>query len=674
MGRSPAPFVRSGLSLYHGFLLPLRDVPGIGPRLQSAFARRGIENVGELLLHLPSKWIDDRDVLSLAHVRPGQVARVRGVIVAREFVSGRGCLRIQLRSQGDMLRATFFHARHLLRDARLQVGQEITLRGELSLWRGQWQMTHPDWQAWASFAPAIVPHYPMLAGKGTRALRRLIGAALRLLPEDARSPLDARIDGMPLRMALQAVHCPSLDQDDAWRRQAVSRIKREELYVYRALMHRRKMAADCEATAFAPGCWCERLLARFPAPLSDAQQQAWRDIAADLRSGRRMHRLLQGDVGSGKTWLAALAACCPLERGAQVAFMAPTGVLARQHYETLRAWLADWDVDVEILTGGMRASERKRVCNRLREDGALLVVGTHALIGEDVRFRRLGLAIVDEQHRFGVRQRWALAEKGEGVHLLAMSATPIPRSLAMGLYGDLDLTIMRGMPPGRKAVDTRILSQARLAALYAGMRRILDAGGRIYWVVPRVEEEAASVSRRVEDMRRNFPDARAQGLHGRMKVADKQRILASFASGECRLLVSTTVIEVGVHVPEARLIVIEHADRYGLAQLHQLRGRVGRDGEQGYCVLLASEAAGATSIGRLRAMLDCHDGMALAERDLLQRGAGDWVGLRQSGDLAFRLFDPLLDAGLLIEWEQEFDHSLDTMLQSFWRPVSATVD
>jgi ATP-dependent DNA helicase RecG len=338
-----------------------------------------------------------------------------------------------------------------------------------------------------------------------------------------------------------------------------------------------------------------------------------------------------------------------------------------------------------LRTGLLTASvpkERARAVRDALANGELdLVLGTHALVQEDVRFARLGLAIIDEQHRFGVRQRWGLTEKkaeqGGAVHLLAMTATPIPRSLALALYGDMDLSLMRGMPPGRKPVQTRVIASNRMKALAEGMQRILDDGGRIYWIVPRIDEDedGVSVDQRVELLKGYFPDAAVSGLHGRMKSAAKAAVLDAFTSGDCRILVSTTVVEVGMNVLQARLMIIEQAELYGLAQLHQLRGRVGRAGDQGYCMLIAGDDASPPALQRLKQMVDSHDGLELAELDLALRGGGDAIGTRQSGEAGFRLLDLASDAALIRRWHEKTPQFIaDEAMLRFWRPAAESVD
>ncbi len=667
--------------VYAYLMQPVDMLPGIGEAIGRRLAGRGIQYVGDLLLHLPRDYVDDRHVRLVRELREGEAARVTGRILRRESrgFGRRAQVLLTLEDEGlQTLRLSFFHSPYMLKDARLVEGASISVRGRPERWRGQWQMTHPEWMPASRYAPGWRPIYASIAGVGGPRIGQWIETALSSLPE-AASPLDVHFPAYPpLARALGQVHRPGDAGvlDPAWR-QAVARLRLEELQVYLALMGRKKRQAGVPAPRLSDNAMVRALVQHLPWLLTAAQRDVVRDIAADLDSGRRMHRLLQGDVGAGKTAVAAIAAMHAVGHGYQAALMAPTEVLARQHAETLAALLAPVDVAVGLLTAGVGARQRKAVIRALGEGELPVVVGTHALISEDVRFARLGLAMVDEQHRFGVRQRWELAERGEGVHLLAMTATPIPRTLALALYGDMDLSVMRGMPPGRKPVETRVLSGRALDKLYEGMRRLLAQGARIYWIVPRIDEDedGASVVQRAEELAAAFPDDGVQGLHGRMKSADKHAVLDDFAAGRCRMLVSTTVVEVGVNVPEARLIVIEQADRYGLAQLHQLRGRVGRSEEQGYCMLLASSEASATAVERLGRMVGLHDGLALAEADMELRGAGDAVGVRQSGEAGFRVLDIVRDAALIRQGQQiGCAEAVSERMIEFWRPVAEAVD
>ena len=673
--------MRQDRPVYAYLMQPVGELSGIGEAIGRRLAARGIQYVGDLLLHLPRDYVDDRQVRLVRELREGEAARVGGRIVRRESrgFGRRAQVLLTIEDEGlQTLHLGFFHSPYMLKDARLAEGSAISVRGRPERWRGQWQMTHPEWMPAARFVPGWRPLYASVAGIAGNRIGQWIEAALSRLP-DSPSPLDAHFPAHPpLARALRQVHRPGDAGvlDPAWGR-AVERLRLEELQVYLALMGRKKRQAGVPAPRLADNALVRALMQHLPWPLTAAQTAACRDIAGDLDSGRRMHRLLQGDVGAGKTAVAAIAAMHAVGHGYQAALMAPTEVLARQHADTLGALLKPVDVAVGLLTAGMGAKNRKDMLRRLAEDELPVVVGTHALISEDVHFAKLGLAMVDEQHRFGVRQRWELAERGEAVHLLAMTATPIPRTLAMALYGDMDLSVMHGMPPGRKPVATRVLSGRSLEKLHEGMRRLLDQGARIYWIVPRIDEDedGASVVQRAEELAAAFPDDGVRGLHGRMKSADKHAVLDDFAAGRCRILVSTTVVEVGVNVPEARLIVIEQADRYGLAQLHQLRGRVGRSDEQGYCMLLASSEASATAIERLGRMVSLHDGLALAEADMALRGAGDAVGVRQSGEAGFRVLDIVRDAALIRQGQQPgCGDAVGEKMIEFWRPVAEAVD
>ena len=656
------------MDLYAFLLAPLVDLRGIGRETAARLARRGIATIGDLLLWTPKGWVDDR-IIPIAALQEGVPARVVGTVKEARFVGrgrdARGHF-ILADATGEM-EVVFFHAGFMARDARWRIGARVAVRGVPERRGFFWRMAHPEWLPAARFAEGVHPEYPSCAGFSGRRLGAWIHEALARMPQ-APAPWDGAL-GMPLGKALRALH-EAPEAREAWQR-----LQKEEWHVHLALMRSKREAARAPAPPLVPGALCARFLDALPWPLTPAQAAVWEEIRADLASGRRMHRLVQGDVGAGKTVVAALAALAALEHGFQAALMAPTEVLAAQHAATLAELLAPLGLAPALLTGSVRGRARRELLSRLAAGEPLLVVGTHALITEEVRFARLGIAIVDEQHRFGVRQRWALAEKGEGVHLLSMTATPIPRTLALALYGDLELSVMRGLPPGRKPVITRVLRDRR--ALKEALARLLATGGRAYWIAPRVEEDAegASVLRRAEQLARHFPDVGVRALHGRMPADEKRRVLDAFARGECRLLVATTVVEVGVNVPEARAIVIENADCYGLAQLHQLRGRVGRSPEQGYCVLLPSPRAGRSQLARLRLLESCHDGLALAEKDLELRGAGDLVGTRQSGEAGFRLLDPATDGACLLAWSEDTPPSPPTeAMLRFWKPEHATGD
>jgi len=675
--------------VYHSLLQPLNLISGVGSVIEKRLNGRGVHTIGDLLLHLPKDYIDDREVVAIKTLLEGVEARIVGRIIrksARGFGRNRQ-VTITLADDDDArITLNFFHSGYMMSDARLSEGREISVRGTPESWGGRLQMNHPEWIVVEQFRPGWHPRYSSLAGLSGRRVEGMIRSVLSLIPSDATVPLDGMLkDYPPFIKALSLLHM--VDGEDVGSPlflQSVERIKLEELLIYLQLMQEKRREAEVEAPAFTHNEGVEQLVESFPFPLTDAQRHVWQEISGDLASGRRMHRLLQGDVGSGKTWVAAMAMVNAYGAGVQSALMAPTEVLATQHHQTLTTLLKPLGINIELLTGSSRAVERRHKLQGLADGSLHCVVGTHALISEDVIYNELGLALVDEQHRFGVKQRWALAGKqgDAAVHLLGMTATPIPRSLALSLYGDMDLSVMTGMPPGREPVETRVIDPKMMGKLADGMQRILDgsddaSGDRIYWIVPRIDEEedGISVDQRVEVLSGRFPNEKVLGLHGRMKSVEKNSVLKAFSTGECRILVSTTVVEVGVDVPEARLIIIEQAEQYGLAQLHQLRGRVGRSSEQGYCILLPGKEASPPSLQRLNHLVNTHDGLKLAEVDLKLRGSGDTVGVRQSGSTGFRLLDSAADYHLIQQWHSKFEGcDVDDEMTRFWRPEADSVD
>jgi len=669
--------------MYDFLFQPLDNIQGIGTTLKKRLEVRSIRYVGDILFHLPREYVDDRLITPISTLKHEQSARIQARIVqcVSHGFGKQKKVSIILHDDTGKITLNFFHAAYLLRDARLQEGRVICVRGVAQSWGQSWQMTHPEWTTPERFVACFKPVYGMLAGISGQRLSGFIHTALSMIPQGCTSSLDSVLD-MSLAEALHHVHQPD-DIHDMSFQQAVQRLKSEELLVYLKLMQEKRRMASIVAPIFQNDSLAQQFLQALPYDLTAGQQQAWSDIQADLNSGQRMHRLIQGDVGSGKTWVAALAMLQAIQADFQVALMAPTEVLAAQHYQSLGELLQPLGVEVALLTGSTRASQRKKMLKALLAGDIQALIGTHALISEDVIYGNLGLAIVDEQHRFGVKQRWALTEKVQqgqkGVHLLAMTATPIPRSLALAMYGDMDLTVMKGMPVGRKTVETRVLTVQKFPELSKGIRRLLNQKGRIYWIVPRIDEDeeqvTSSVGARVESLRPYFDDVGLLGLHGRMKSKEKKAVLHDFTEGSCRFLVSTTVVEVGVNVPEARLIVIEDADCYGLAQLHQLRGRVGRSDEQGYCMLIPSQAASKYALQRLNLMVKHHDGLELAEMDLQMRGSGDAIGTQQSGEAGFRLLDMQRDIDWVRQWHENMPNiALDEAMIRFWRPMKDSVD
>jgi len=666
--------------MYSCLLRPVSTVQGVGPAMERRLVSRDIRCLGDLLLHLPKSYVDDRVTIDIHGLRVGLEARTRARVMD---VEGRGSGRRRqvlvhlVDDHGDRLILRFFHSGFLMRDTRLKPGRWLSIRGMPERRGGVWQMIHPQWLPEEQHQDGWQTEYSSLAGLGSQRIRTILHHLLDALPVTAKSPLDALLPDYPeLKRAMTLLHQPGLASPHGREMSlAFERLQLEELLVYLRLMMKKKEMAQIPAARFVPGSMTPRFIESLPFNLTSGQRQVWAEIQSDLASGRRMHRLLQGDVGAGKTLVAALCMLTACENGVQSAIMAPTEVLAVQHAETLSAFFHPFGIKVHLMHGGMSALARKRLLSGLSDADVQMVVGTHALISRDVRFSRLGLAVVDEQHHFGVRQRWELSERGQSVHLLAMTATPIPRSLALALYGDMDLSLMRGMPPGRKPVQTTVVSTRSMSRLAEGMQRILNQQGRIYWIVPRIDDDDVSVQQRSEDLAGRFPDAGVRVLHGRLSGKEKKEALDAFDGGDCRILVSTTVVEVGVHVAEATLMIIEQADRYGLAQLHQLRGRVGRQNRQDYCVLIPGESAGKAACQRLRNLCSMHDGLDLAELDLKLRGSGDAIGTRQSGEAEFRLLDPVCDAALIRYWHQHLPiFQLDDAMSRFWRHTDTGVD
>ncbi|MDQ7005542.1 MAG: ATP-dependent DNA helicase RecG [Ghiorsea sp.] len=669
------------IQIYPSFYMPIERVDTIGPVAAKKLQSLGYSSLGSLLFHLPKSWIDDRTITPINMLQAKQEARIVGVIQSKRSV-GRGrksTIFITLADEsGINIQLSFFHANYMMRDARLQEGQTITVRGTPDKWGNQWQMTHPDWLPIAHLNAGFIPQYASLAGYHGKKIGGWIKKGLQFIAKEAESPLDVYLPDQPsLVQALRFIHTNAQYAPNSKEiLQAFTRLQLEELLVYLQLMQHQRKKAAIKTTVLAATNKEQQFIDSLPFELTDAQQHVWQEISRDLASGQRMHRLLQGDVGAGKTWVAALGMVRLAAHGRQSSIMAPTEVLAQQHLETLKELLEPHHISVALLTGSTKKRERNTTLKALAAGHIDVLVGTHALLTHDVVFQDLGLAMIDEQHRFGVQQRWALSEKNtqHAVHLLAMTATPIPRSLALALYGDMHLSIMQGLPKGRKPIETRMIYQDKLPALADAIERMLEKNGRVYWVVPRIDEDddSISVDERLATLQKRFPNENILGLHGKMKSKAKQEALSSFADGSCRILVSTTVIEVGVNVPEARVMIIEHAEMYGLAQLHQLRGRVGRSDLQSFCMLIPSQKTAATE--RLNLMTTCHDGLILAESDLKHRGAGDAVGTRQSGEAGFKLIDPALDADFIRQWcASPILGQLQNLSEDiirFWRPLA----
>ncbi len=635
---------------------PVTALSGIGPALAERLARLEIETVGDLLFHLPSRYEDRTGIVPIRALRVGQSAIVEGEILASATV-GRAhpSLVAELADDSGLLRLRFFHFNATQR-RRLRPGARVSAYGELRLGPQGAEMVHPEYRCAgeASLQEAtLTPVYPTTEGLGMNALRRAVRAALSLaLPDLAEYlPEALRPSGLTLAEALRLLHGPPPGADLAPARAVLAF---EELVTHHAhlltLRHAqgRSLGRKCRV----PGRLLERLLETLPFAPTKAQTTVIAEIRRDLESGRPMRRVLQGDVGSGKTLVAAAAALLVIEAGYQVAVMAPTELLARQHKETLGHWLAPLGIEpLGLMRLGAGAEARRA---KARDPETRLVVGTQAMFQEAVAFERLGLVVIDEQHRFGVQERQALTAKGRAgahrAHLLAMSATPIPRTLAQSAYADLDLSILDERPPGRAPVTTVALAENRREEVVARMRIACLAGAKAYWVCPLIEEgeqDLKAAAALHAELAQALAGIRVGLIHGRMKAADKDRAMEDFARGPVQVLVATTVIEVGVDVPAASLLVIENAERLGLAQLHQLRGRIGRGGLPGHCVLLYKPPLGDMARERIACLRGTDDGFLIARRDLELRGAGEVFGVRQTGLPGFRVADFIRDEAML---------------------------
>ncbi len=668
---------RAAPSLADAGAVRVASLPGVGPRMAEKLAARGLLELQDLWLLLPRQYEDRTRLTPIRALQPGVSAQVEGTVAAVERgFRYRPSLRVAI---VDDSRATlvlrFFHFRGA-QAAQFVPGTRIRCYGSARPGQHGLEMVHPSYRLFAqegegdagadALDEQLSPVYPAIEGIGPATVRRLVGLALDRLPAEGELellPPDA-LDGlgMPsLRAALLAVHRPARDADVAalleGRSPAQRRLAMEEMLAHHLSLRRQRIALQQHAAPAldGPAPLAERLRGALPFALTGAQARVFEQVRADLAQPRPMLRLVQGDVGSGKTVVAALAALVAIGRGRQAALMAPTELLAEQHLANLRAWLEPLGVRVAWLAGKVTGKARAAALAHIASGEAQLVVGTHALMQEGVVFRDLALAIVDEQHRFGVHQRLALRDKGAsgaGVpHQLVMTATPIPRTLAMAAYADLDVSAIDELPPGRTPVQTVALAADRRPELVERIRAACAEGRQAYWVCTLIEEsdelEAQAAQSTHEALSKALPGLRVGLVHGRMAAREKQATMRAFKDGQLQLLVATTVIEVGVDVPNASLMIIENAERLGLAQLHQLRGRVGRGSAASSCVLLYRAPLSALARQRLETMRSTSDGFEIAEKDLALRGPGELLGTRQTGLAAFRLADLARDADLL---------------------------
>jgi ATP-dependent DNA helicase RecG len=651
---------------------PVQYVKGIGPQKAEALGKAGVRTAEDLLLHLPMRYEDRRSFARVADLRPGMKVSVSGEIAVAGLVRARRLTiyEVRLDDGSGKLKAVFFNQPYLRET--LARGVRVVFYGLVERDQAASRllvMRSPQYELVAGdehggiHTGRLVPVYEKLGPLTVKPLRRVLAHLAEQVPEDLPDPLPfdlrQRLGVIGRREALRRVHLPgeadSLDLLNAFRSPGHVRLILEELLLFQLGLARRRsgVRAERKRAAFAVTDGARAVVKRIlPFPLTGAQKRVLREIADDLGSPHPMNRLVQGDVGSGKTLVALLAMVVVLENGHQAAFMAPTEILAEQHFLTLKRLLRRCPYRVDLLTSAVKGKERKETLARIGSGESQIVIGTHALIQEGVTFHRLGLAVADEQHRFGVLQREDLRKKGYDADVLVMTATPIPRTLALTAYGDLDVSVVDEKPPGRSPIRTRLRPASERREVTDLVRRAVAEGRQAYVVYPLVEE-----SEKLEDVKAAteaslewaaaLPGVRVCLLHGRMKGAEKEEAMAAFARGETQVLVSTTVIEVGVDVKNATVMVIEHAERFGLAQLHQLRGRVGRGSAPSTCVLLAYGRLSEVARARLDVMVATDDGFAIAEKDLEIRGPGDFFGTRQWGMPTFRVAHLLRDRDLL---------------------------
>ena len=665
-------------------------LPGAGPRIAERLARLGIHTIRELLFHLPARYQDRTRLAAIGSLRPQMEVVVEGEIQSTQVQFGkRRALVCRIADDSGFLGLRFFYFNRS-QQLRLEAGRRVRCFGEVRRGPQMLEMVHPEVQIVDGDEPgnspldaALTPIYPTTEGLHQARLRKLTAAALDILARetgqaDAIDALIARHFHVghrlpPLATALAYVHRPppDVDVDELWQghNPAQQRLAIEELLAHQLTLRQlRKRAQRLSATPLKiPRALRAGLLREFGFTLTGAQQRVVREIDADLAKPAPMLRLLQGDVGAGKTAVAAMAATAALAAGQQVALMAPTELLVEQHGRTLSRWFAPLSIDVLVVTGKLAAAAKRSARALLGEAGPRLVVGTHALFQDDVAYANLGLVIVDEQHRFGVNQRLALLEKGangaQRPHQLIMTATPIPRTLAMTAYADLDVSVLDELPPARQPVRTSVLPEARREDIVVRINDACAAGRQAYWVCPLIEESEHLDSQAATDtaaaLATALPDVKVGLIHGRMHEREKDLTMQQFSRGQIGLLVATTVIEVGVDVPNASLMVIENAERLGLSQLHQLRGRVGRGREQSNCVLLYKSPLSETARHRLQVIRETNDGFVIAERDLELRGPGEVLGTRQTGLAEFKIANLTRDRHLLPTVQQVADSLLD---------------
>lgn len=659
----------------------IQFIKGVGPNRAQALKRLGVETIGDALALLPRRYEDRTNLKSISHLEPGAQETFQGtILISGVSRTGRGkrLYEIIIGDATGTIRCLWFQFREHYMRQRYPTGQQVIVTGEIR--RNAYQahrreVHHPDLEIIDADEPdllhvgRIVPVYPATEGLHQKTLRTILKRVVEDYADRVLECLPARLCErlhlMPVSQAFREAHFPSpgtaLEALNHWSSPAHRRLIFEEFFLLELglALRQRETAVEERGIAYrGTGELGKRLRARLPFQLTSAQERVLTEIFADMQQPHPMNRLLQGDVGSGKTIVALLAMLLAIESGFQAAIMVPTEILAEQHYLTMQRLVGPLGVQVALLTSAIKGVQRRRLLEAIGTGEVHLIVGTHALIQEGVALKALGLVAIDEQHRFGVLQRAMLKKKGYQPDVLVMTATPIPRTLAMTVYGDLDVSVIDELPPGRLPIVTRLYYESRRSEAYALIRREIQQGRQVYVVYPLIDESEKVDLRAATEMAEHlkqdvFPEFRVGLLHGRLKSDEKEAIMRAFVAGTLQVLVSTTVIEVGVDVPNATMMLIEHAERFGLAQLHQLRGRVGRDTRQAYCLLMAQFPMSEDAKQRLAVLTESHDGFIIAERDLEIRGPGELLGTRQSGVPELRVAHLIRDQRVLAEARHE---------------------
>ncbi len=641
----------------------VRYLKGVGEARAKLFAGLGIYTLYDLIAYFPRTYEDRTQLVSIFDLQPGVPACFRAMVTAAPRVShirkGLDLTRLTVADETGRLHLTFFNQKYVAES--LKYGEEYYFYGALSGDYAGYAMNNPVFEPAekpGQYTRRIMPVYPLSAGVSNHLVARSVAQALDAcvssMPEILPPEVRKKYGLCDVQTAYRNIHTPPSMEALAT---AQNRLVFEEFFVFSAGLSLMRSSRKAKRRPAFTQWDMDPFYAALPFTLTGAQRRAIGEILADFAKPTAMNRLLQGDVGSGKTMVAAAAAYCGAKNGVQTAFMAPTEILAEQHFRSLSKLLSPLGLTVALLTGAMPASQKKAIRADIAAHRVDLVIGTHALIAEATAFASLGLVITDEQHRFGVAQRQALTQKGDNPHLLVMSATPIPRTLALIIYGDLDISVLDELPPGRERVDTFLVGEDLRPRVNRFIRRQVEAGHQCYIVCPAIEEDEENASLKSAQAwaqalgQTVFPDLQVGLLHGRMKAQEKEAVMGRFAAGEIQILVATTVIEVGVDVPNATLMVVENADRFGLSQLHQLRGRVGRGQAKSYCILFSANRS-ADTLARLKALCRTNDGFRIAEEDLSLRGPGDFFGFRQSGLPAFKVGNLNLDLKTLQQAQQ----------------------